>query len=73
LNKIVDVNKNFDELLVPKDHPSRKKSESYYVTENLMLRPHTSVHQIDTLKKGKKNINKRHRQFFNIWGCISKR
>ena len=41
---IVEVKKNFDELLTPMDHPSRKKSESYYLSEDLMLRPHTSVH-----------------------------
>jgi len=48
--QIVSIKKNFDELMVPVDHPSRKKSESYYLTEELMLRPHTSVHQIDTIK-----------------------
>jgi phenylalanyl-tRNA synthetase alpha chain len=32
-NPIVEVSRNFDQLLVPKDHPSRKKSESYYLSE----------------------------------------
>ncbi|MFN9910781.1 MAG: hypothetical protein ACK56F_32520 [bacterium] len=53
LNKVVSVSRNFDDLLVPADHPSRKKSESYFLTEELMLRPHTSVHQIETLRTGK--------------------
>lgn len=41
---------NFDSLNVPADHPSRKRSDTYYVDEKTVLRTHTSTHQVDTIK-----------------------
>lgn len=49
---IVDLCKNFDELLIAKDHSSRKNSESYYLNKDYLLRTHTSAHQNECLKKG---------------------
>jgi phenylalanyl-tRNA synthetase alpha chain len=45
LSAVVSVHQNFDSLLVPNDHVSRKKSETYYVSEEYLLRAHTSAHQ----------------------------
>ena len=36
--KIVSVQNNFDILNTPKDHPSRKDTDTYYLTENYLLR-----------------------------------
>ncbi len=52
LSEIVSIEDNFDKLLIPKDHPARKKSDSYYVNENYVLRTHTSAHQNELLSKG---------------------
>jgi phenylalanyl-tRNA synthetase alpha chain len=43
------MHQNFDSLLVAPDHPSRKKTDSYYVNQNYMLRAHTSAHQGEAL------------------------
>jgi phenylalanyl-tRNA synthetase alpha chain len=48
LSPIVTLQQNYDSLLVPTDHPSRKKSDSYYINRNQMLRAHTSAHQVET-------------------------
>lgn len=52
LNPIVSVEDNFDKLLIPKDHPARGKSDTYYVNENQVLRTHTSAHQNELLAQG---------------------
>ena len=52
LNPIVTIVDNFDKLLIPKDHPARSRSDTYYVNENEVLRTHTSAHQNDLLNKG---------------------
>lgn len=49
---VVTTYQNFDSLLVPPDHPSRKKSDTYYVNSNYLLRPHTSAHQNELIKSG---------------------
>ncbi|KAI3659382.1 hypothetical protein MP638_001304 [Amoeboaphelidium occidentale] len=51
LSPIVSVEDNFDRLLVPKDHCSRSKSDTYYVNRHTVLRTHTSAHQYDLLRK----------------------
>ena len=40
----------FDGLNSPKDHPSRDLTDTFYITEDACLRPHTSSVQIRTLK-----------------------
>lgn len=52
LDPIVSTEHNFDLLLIPKEHPSRSKSDTYYVDDNNVLRTHTSAHQNELLKKG---------------------
>ena len=46
LSPVVTTLQNFDSLLVPGDHVSRSKSDSYYVDRGTMLRAHTSAHQV---------------------------
>lgn len=48
---VVSVEDNFDSLLVPKNHVSRSKSDTYYVNSNYLFRSHTSAHQTDCLRK----------------------
>jgi phenylalanyl-tRNA synthetase alpha chain len=52
----VDVKYNFDVLRIPKEHPSRKKTDTYYVDDTTVLRTHTSAHQYELLQKGHKNF-----------------
>ena len=52
LNPITTVQKNFDNLLIPKDHVSRKRSDTYYINEQTLLRTHTSCHQKENIEKG---------------------
>ena len=42
INPVVSLDQNFDSLLVPKDHVSRNKSDSYYVNRLVAV---SSVHQ----------------------------
>lgn len=52
----VSVKANFDDLLIPIDHPSRSKSDTFYKDENTVLRTHTSAHQTELISKGHKNF-----------------
>ncbi|XP_022257670.1 probable phenylalanine--tRNA ligase, mitochondrial [Limulus polyphemus] len=56
LNPVVTLEQNFDNLLVPHDHPSRRLSDSYYINSKFMLRAHTSAHQHDLIKCGLDNF-----------------
>lgn len=56
LSPIVKVEENFDKLLIPKDHPARSVSDTYYKDENHVLRTHTSAHQNDLLTAGHKKF-----------------
>ena len=49
---IVTTTQCFDDLLIPPDHPGRQKSDTYYVTDELLLRTHTSAHQSEHLRAG---------------------
>ncbi|KPI40695.1 Phenylalanine--tRNA ligase, mitochondrial [Cyphellophora attinorum] len=42
---VVTVEKNFDSLGFPEDHPGRSRTDTYYVNSNHVLRTHTSAHQ----------------------------
>jgi phenylalanyl-tRNA synthetase alpha chain len=46
---IVTTGQAFDQLLVPKDHCLRSKSDTYYVDAEHVLRPHATSHQRDVL------------------------
>lgn len=47
---------NFEALNVPKDHPARDMQDTFYLTENLLLRTQTSAAQIRTMEKRKPPI-----------------
>jgi len=42
---------NFEALNIPKDHPARDMHDTFYITEELLLRTHTSPVQIRTMKQ----------------------
>ncbi|CAG8506775.1 1189_t:CDS:2 [Funneliformis caledonium] len=46
------LQQNFDDLGFPKDHPGRNKTDSYYINKQIMLRTHTSAHQLEVFRKG---------------------
>lgn len=56
LSPVVSTKNNFDDLLIPTDHPARSKSDTYYVNENQVLRTHTSAHQNELLKQNYKSF-----------------
>ena len=47
---------NFEALNVPQDHPARDMQDTFYLTENLLLRTQTSAAQIRTMEKRKPPI-----------------
>ncbi|KAG7452510.1 phenylalanyl-tRNA synthetase [Guyanagaster necrorhizus] len=53
LSPLVTPFKNFDELSFPKDHPGRAVTDSYYINRGLMLRTHTSTHEVEVFAQGK--------------------
>ena len=42
---------NFDALNIPPDHPAREGFDSFYLSDSVLLRPHTSPMQIRTLEE----------------------
>jgi len=56
MSNIVTTQQNFDDLLIPINHPSRSKSDTYYVNENYVLRSQTSAHQCELLLKGERTF-----------------
>lgn len=42
---------NFEALNMPKDHPARDTQDTFYITENILLRTQTSPVQIRTMEK----------------------
>ena len=49
--EIEDEYHNFDALNTPKDHPARDLQDTFYLSENLVLRTHTSPVQIRVMEK----------------------
>lgn len=43
----------FDDLNSPEDHPARSTSDTFYINEEVLLRPHTSSMQIRVMNEGK--------------------
>ncbi|MGZ3496722.1 MAG: phenylalanine--tRNA ligase subunit alpha [Vulcanimicrobiaceae bacterium] len=41
---------NFDALNIPPDHPAREGFDSFFITDHLLLRPHTSPMQVRTMQ-----------------------
>ncbi|XP_072416538.1 phenylalanine--tRNA ligase, mitochondrial isoform X1 [Chiloscyllium punctatum] len=52
LSPVVTTAQNFDSLLIPVDHASRKKGDNFYLNQTNMLRAHTSAHQHDLIRAG---------------------
>lgn len=52
LSPIVTIQQNFDSLLIPEKHPSRAKSDCYYINKNHLLRAHTTAHQSELIQAG---------------------
>lgn len=46
---------NFEALNLPKDHPARDMQDSFYITEELLLRTHTSPVQVRTMQATEPN------------------
>ncbi len=44
---------NFEALNIPKDHPARDMQDTFYVSENIVLRTHTSPVQVRIMEKQK--------------------
>ncbi|HTZ54114.1 MAG TPA: phenylalanine--tRNA ligase subunit alpha [Candidatus Acidoferrum sp.] len=49
-NEVEDDYKNFDALNIPPTHPAREGFDSFFITDTLLLRPHTSPMQIRTMQ-----------------------
>ena len=43
----------FDDLNSPKNHPARSTSDTFYIDDEVLLRPHTSSMQIRVMNEGK--------------------
>ena len=41
----------FQALNIPKDHPARDMQDTFYITDNIILRPHTSPGQVRTMER----------------------
>jgi len=52
LSPLVDTKSCFDDLRVKPDHVSRRPSDTYYCTNELVLRTHTSAHQSQFIAQG---------------------
>ncbi len=50
------VYNNFDALNSPADHPSRSESDTFYISDHLLLRTQTSPVQVRTMKAGQPPI-----------------
>jgi phenylalanyl-tRNA synthetase alpha chain len=52
VSPLVSPYQNFDELSFPPDHPSRSPTDNYYLNKGLMLRTHTSAHEVEMFRQG---------------------
>ena len=48
---------NFEALNIPRDHPARDMHDTFYITEEVLLRTHTSPVQIRTMEKLKPPVS----------------
>lgn len=56
LSPVVTTKQNFDDLLIPEEHPSRTKSDCYYINNKTLLRAHMTAHQSELLCSGLDNF-----------------
>ncbi len=54
--EVETVHNNFDALNSPKNHPSRDETDTFYITDDVLLRTHTSPVQIRTMNSKKPPI-----------------
>jgi len=54
LDPVVSSKQCFDELLIPTDHVSRRPSDTFYISKDTCLRTHTSAHQTELIRQGKR-------------------
>jgi phenylalanyl-tRNA synthetase alpha chain len=54
VSPVITPAKNFDDLSFPPDHPGRALTDSYYINKHLMLRTHTSAHEVETFARGER-------------------
>jgi len=47
---------NFEALNIPRDHPARDMQDSFYITEEVLLRTHTSPVQVRTMEKKRPHL-----------------
>lgn len=52
LHPVVATKACFDDLLIPEDHVSRSKSDTFYYDDKHVLRTHTSAHQTHLMREG---------------------
>ncbi|EJU00816.1 phenylalanyl-tRNA synthetase [Dacryopinax primogenitus] len=55
LPAVVTPELNFDSLGFPPDHPGRERGQSYYINRGVMLRTHTSAHEVDIYRETPKS------------------
>jgi phenylalanyl-tRNA synthetase alpha chain len=48
---------NFEALNIPKDHPAREMQDTFYISENVVLRTHTSPIQVRVMETQKPPIS----------------
>ncbi|KAL4852893.1 Phenylalanine--tRNA ligase [Chlorella vulgaris] len=84
LSEVVSTQDNFDALLIPKDHPARSQSDTYYIDNTTVLRTHTTAHQHALLSSGardflvtgdvyrKDEVNKTHYPVFHQMEGVTK-
>jgi phenylalanyl-tRNA synthetase alpha chain len=56
LSPVVTTAMCFDDLLTPPDHPSRSRSDTYYLDETRLLRSHMTAHQTTLLREGRRSF-----------------
>lgn len=56
LSPVVSLEQNFDSLLIPQNHPSRLKTDCYYINREYLLRGHTTAHQAELIRSGLNNF-----------------
>ncbi|GLC82758.1 phenylalanine--tRNA ligase subunit alpha [Lacrimispora brassicae] len=44
---------NFEKLNIPKNHPARDEQDTFYISDNIVLRSQTSPVQVRTMEKGR--------------------
>ncbi|KAG0229144.1 hypothetical protein BGX31_006314 [Mortierella sp. GBA43] len=53
---VVTTKENFDDLCFAEDHPGRAPTDTYYINEKIMLRTHTSAHQLRVMSEADKML-----------------